>query len=192
MNTSLAPARCTEQEVEAQVLALRMELLGFARVRLRNDAWAEDAVSETMLVALERPGAFLGASQVRSWLTGILKHKLVDQVRRHTRESNSGSGENGVDPAESITPENGDWRAPPDAWSDGPAAVQQRQFLGILDECHKCLPPLQRRAFIMRECMDLDTEEICRELNITPEYFFVVMHRVRARLRHCLQIHCGP
>src|SRR5882672_12055339 len=69
-----------------QVEELRPQLLRFARAQLRNDAWAEDAVSDTVLAALERPQSFSGGSQLKTWLVGILKHKLIDQLRRHTRE----------------------------------------------------------------------------------------------------------
>src|SRR5881275_1987836 len=69
-----------------QVEVLRPQLLRFARAQLRNDAWAEDAVSDTVLAALEKPQSFAGGSQLKTWLVGILKHKLIDQLRRHTRE----------------------------------------------------------------------------------------------------------
>ena len=71
----------------AQVEALRPQLMRFARSQLRNDAWAEDAVSDTLLAALEKPDAFAGGSQLKTWLVGVLKHKVVDQLRRHTREA---------------------------------------------------------------------------------------------------------
>ncbi len=65
---------------------MRPMLVRMARQRLRNDAWAEDAVSETLVAALESPAAFAGRAKVQTWLVGILKHKVVDQIRRHTRE----------------------------------------------------------------------------------------------------------
>ena len=71
---------------------LRPQLLKFARLQLRNPDWAEDAVSETLLAALEKPQAFAGQSQLKTWLIGILKHKLVDQIRRHQREISATPG----------------------------------------------------------------------------------------------------
>src|SRR6187431_2666312 len=65
------------------VEALRPQLLRFARAQLRNDAWSEDAVGDTVLAALAKPQAFAGQSQLKTWLVGILKHKLIDQIRRH-------------------------------------------------------------------------------------------------------------
>ena len=74
-----------------QIAALRPLMLRVARKRLRNDAWAEDAVSETVLAALERQAAFAGDAPLQPWLMGILHHKLIDQVRRHTRERQLGA-----------------------------------------------------------------------------------------------------
>ena len=68
--------------IASQVGALRPQLLRFARTQLRNEAWAEDAVSETLLAAIEKPQSFAGQSQLKTWLVGILKHKVIDQLRR--------------------------------------------------------------------------------------------------------------
>ena len=78
-----APGRPFEQ----QLVAHRDYLLKFARLQLRNESWAEDAVSETLLAALNKPQAFANRSQLKTWLVGILKHKVIDQLRRHAREA---------------------------------------------------------------------------------------------------------
>jgi RNA polymerase sigma-70 factor (ECF subfamily) len=70
---------------EQQVADLRVYLLKFARLQLRNDAWAEDAVSETMLAAISRPQSFEQRSQLKTWLVGILKHKIIDALRQNSR-----------------------------------------------------------------------------------------------------------
>jgi DNA-directed RNA polymerase specialized sigma24 family protein len=69
-----------------QVVAHRLMLMRVARHLLRDDACAEDAVSETLMAALEKPNGYTGRVSVKVWLVGILKHKVVDQIRRHTRE----------------------------------------------------------------------------------------------------------
>lgn len=71
---------------EQQIVALQDYLLKFARLQLRNDAWAEDAVSETVLAALAKPQSFGNRSQLKTWLVGILKHKVIDALRHHQRE----------------------------------------------------------------------------------------------------------
>ena len=71
---------------EEQLVEHRVYLLRFARLQLRNDAWAEDAVSETLLAALSKPQSFGNRSQLKTWLVGILKHKVIDLIRSHARE----------------------------------------------------------------------------------------------------------
>jgi DNA-directed RNA polymerase specialized sigma24 family protein len=126
-----------------QVEQLRPQLLRFARSQLRNDAWAEDAVSETLLAA------------------------LVDDL---------------------LFDAGGAWREPPQDWGDDPeAALGQRQFFEVLEACVEHLPAAQGRAFLMREWLGLDTEEICKELAISSTNLWVLLHRARLRLRECLQ-----
>src|SRR6187549_1111061 len=72
--------------IESQLAEHQAYLLRFARLQLRNDAWAEDAVSETMLAALSKPQSFGNRSQLKTWLVGILKHKVIDILRQRKRE----------------------------------------------------------------------------------------------------------
>jgi RNA polymerase sigma-70 factor (TIGR02943 family) len=168
-----------------QVDALRPQLLRFARAQLRNDAFAEDAVSETVLAALERPQSFAGQSQLKTWLVGILKHKLVDQLRRATREVASSDEETGqLDDA--LFDATGHWQQPPGPWTDPEGSLGQSQFFQVLELCVDKLPGQLGRVFMMREWLELDTEEICKELQITPTNLWVMLHRARLRLRECL------
>ena len=73
-------------DFEQQLVEQRSYLMRFARLQLRNDAWAEDAVSETLLAALAKPQAFEARSQLKTWLVGILKHKIIDAMRQRQRE----------------------------------------------------------------------------------------------------------
>ena len=171
----------------AQVQALRPQLLRFARPQLRNEAWAEDAVSETLLAALEKPDAFAGQSQLKTWLVGVLKHKVVDQLRRHRREATVLSTEDGEDLDESLFEGDGHWREKPADWGSPEAHCRQRQFFEVLELCCEQLPPAQGRVFMMREWLELDSDEICKELQITSTNLWVLLHRARLRLRECLQ-----
>jgi RNA polymerase sigma factor (sigma-70 family) len=143
----------------------------FARAQLRNDAWAEDAVSETVLAALAKPQAFAGQSQLKTWLVGILKHKLIDQIRRHSREVSATTTEDGEDIDALLFNDGGMWRETPAEWGDPEAALGQREG----------------RIFMMREWLELDTAEICKELNVTATNAWVLLHRARLRLQMCLQ-----
>ena len=170
-----------------QVEALRPQLMRFARSQLRNEAWAEDAVSDTVLAALEKPGSFAGQSQLKTWLVGVLKHKVVDQLRRHTREATVLSTEDGEDLDESLFDRTGHWSDRPQDWGSPEVHCGQRQFFEVLEVCCSQLPATQGRVFMMREWLELDTDEICKELQITSTNLWVLLHRARLRLRECLQ-----
>jgi len=174
-------------EFAAQVQALRPALLRFARAQLRNDDWAEDAVSETVLAALERPQSFAGQSQLKTWLVGVLKHKLVDQLRRQSREATVLTTDDGEDLDETLFDATGHWREAPRDWGDPEASCRQRQFLEVLEACVEHLPPVQGRVFMMREWLELDSDEICKTLGVTTTNLWVLLHRARLRLRECLQ-----
>jgi RNA polymerase sigma-70 factor (TIGR02943 family) len=172
-----------------QVESLRPQLLRYARSQLRNEAWAEDAVSDTLLAALEKPQAFAGASALKTWLVGILKHKLIDQLRRHAREATVLDRDDSEDMDALLFDETGHWRNTPVDWGDQPEALfGQRQFLAVLDACVEKLPGVQGRVFMMREWLELDSEEICKELAISTTNLWVLLHRARLRLRECLQL----
>lgn len=171
-----------------QIEALRGVLLKYARLQLRNPAWAEDAVSETVLAALEKPQAFAGASQLKTWLIGILKHKLVDQIRKNSREmSTTASSDDGEDLDELLFASDGHWREPQHDWGNPEDALRQVDFMRVLEACVEKLPGQQGRLFMMREWLELESDEICKELAITPTNLWVMLHRARLRLRECLQ-----
>lgn len=174
-------------EFPRQVEALRPQLLRFARTQLRNDAWAEDAVSDTLLAALEKPQAFAGQSQLKTWLVGILKHKVVDQLRRHTREATVLVDEDGEDIDELLFQPDGHFREMPPDWGSPEAHCRQHEFFEVMEACMSQLPPVQGRVFMMREWLEMDTNEICKELAISATNLWVLLHRARLRLRDCLQ-----
>jgi RNA polymerase sigma-70 factor (TIGR02943 family) len=179
--TELAP------DFARSVEALRPQLLRFARAQLRNDAWAEDAVGDTLLAALAKPQAFAGQSQLKTWLIGILKHKLVDQIRRHAREVSATTDDDEQDIDGLLFDEGGAWREAPAEWGDPEVTLRRTEFFQVLEICVEQLPGVQGRIFMMREWLELDTAEICKELGITPTNSWVLLHRARLRLQTCLQ-----
>ena len=185
---SFNPLRRTLNDYATQVQSLRPQLMRFARTQLRNEAWAEDAVSETLLAALEKPQSFAGQSLLKTWLVGVLKHKVVDQLRRHAREATALSDDDAQSIDDGLFDNTGHWCAPPQDWGDPQAFCGQRQFLEVMEVCVDQLPPVQGRVFMMREWLELDSVEICRELKITSSNLWVLLHRARLRLRECLLI----
>lgn len=176
---------------EQQLVGHRDYLLRFARLQLRNETWAEDAVSETVLAALAKPQAFANRSQLKTWLVGILKHKVLDALRHHSREV-SGLDRSDDDDAEPLDylgfAVDGHFAQPPTDWGNPEQQFSSRQFFEVLDACANKLPAAQGRLFLMREWLELSSEEICKELNLTPTNFYVQLHRARLRLRACLEL----
>lgn len=176
---------------EQQIADMRSYLLKFARLQLRNDAWAEDAVSETVLAALIKPSAFDNRSQLKTWLVAILKHKVVDTLRLHSREACTveGGQDGEADPLDHIAfHADGHFVEPPADWGNPEHELQSLQFFEILEACTDKLPAVQGRLFLMREWLELSSEEICKELRLTPTNLYVQLHRARLRLRQCLEL----
>ena len=176
--------------LHATLESLRPTLLKIARLQLRNDAWAEDAVSETLIAALEGATGFAGQSQVKTWVVGILKHKIIDQFRRGAREVSveSQMEATGAESLDELYQPDGHRVNPPLDWGDPEAALSRTQFFDVLQVCVEHLPAAMGRVFMMREWLELDTGQICKELGITSTNCFVLLHRARLRLRECLEM----
>ena len=181
-----------EQEVAEQ----RTYLLKFARLQLRNESWAEDAVSDTLLAALAKPQAFSGKSQLRTWLVGVLKHKVVDCLRANLREPNvadmRGHAEGDMNEGDLIDAigfkQDGHFQEQPADWGNPDRDLSQRQFMAVMDACITKLPSVQGRLFLMREWLELDADEVCKTIGITSTNLYVQLHRARLKLRECLQL----
>jgi RNA polymerase sigma-70 factor (ECF subfamily) len=174
--------------LEQELASLRKPLLRFAMLQLRNDAAAEDAVSATLLAILEKPDAFSGASSLRTYATGILKHKVFDAMRRHCREVPiEPLDEQSIDEAiEALFRADGHWREPPAAWSEPEQVLEQRELSQALQRCLDKLPARLARVFMLREWLEKETDEVCRELGISANNCHVMLFRARMQLRACL------
>ena len=167
-------------------------LLRVARMQLRDEALAEDVVQETLLAALSGSG-FSGKSSLRTWLTGILKHKIVDAIRKRQREPTVASAfgdiesELDIEDFDGLFKDNGEWNARLTDWGDPDAALNRRQFFEMMELCLEKLPPNTARVFMMREVMELETDEICKELAITANNLWVILYRARMSLRECVE-----
>ena len=160
-------------------------LLRYASLQLRDRHAAEDAVQETLLAALAGETGFGGRSNLRTWLTGILKHKIVDAIRKSSREAPL-AGEDGAADFDALFDARGHWHEFPAAWTDPDASLSQKEFFATLEECLMRLPEKTARVFMMREHLGYETDEICKELAITSTHCWVLLYRARMSLRECL------
>ena len=186
MNSSPPPSPA---DFRTQVESLRPYLLRYATLQLRDAAAAEDAVQEALLAALTAEASFAGRSNLRTWLTGILKHKIVDAIRRQSRDHPAAEPETAGDAGEfdGLFDRRGHWKETPDAWQQPEGSLHQKQFFAALEACLRALPERTARVFMMREHLGLETSEICKELGITATHCWVMLHRARMALRVCLE-----
>jgi len=167
----------------------RPQLLKFAMLQLRDPTSAEDAVQETLLAAIQSGGNFTGKSSVSTWLVGILKHKVIDTIRRQSRERplELSPDDQSPEDLEALFKDDGHFQDPPADWMDPEAALTQRKFFEALERCLQDLPKNSARVFTMREVAGVDIDEICNELGITATNCGVLLYRARLRLRGCLE-----
>jgi len=168
-------------------------LFRFAMKRLRNVDHAEDVVQETLLAAFQARANYSGRSSEQTWLTGILKHKIVDFIRRQVRETAVDDIAALADIAtgsevEGLFDERGHWITPPDDWGRPDKTLQNQQFLEAFEACLERLKPMIARVFTLRELVGQSVEEICNELGITATNCGVILYRARMGLRRCLEV----
>lgn len=156
----------------ARLWRARPLLLRHARRRLPSVAWAEDAVAETLLCALERRTELQGLRSLEAWLVGVLRHKIADQWRQHGACQEAAAA--GVE----------DRCAP--AHDEPERAVAWRQWLQQVEHQLERLPPLQAQALHLHLTWEAGAAEIAAALGVTVNHSGVLLHRARRRLQELL------
>jgi RNA polymerase sigma-70 factor (ECF subfamily) len=159
-------------------------LYAYALRRVRRPELAEDLLQDTLLAGLQSLDRFGQRAQMRSWLTGILRNKINDHLRARYRH----------EPAELVVPEedelfnrHGAWRTPVPKWRGDPSELAQNTELrSVLDQCVAKLPTRMSHLFISRTTDEVETPELCEQLQISEQNAWMLLHRARLRLRQCL------
>jgi RNA polymerase sigma-70 factor (TIGR02943 family) len=166
-------------------------LYRYALARVRKPEVAQDLVQDTFLAAVRARDRFAGQSSVRSWLCGILKHKLCDYYRKLGRETSFTDLEFLADEcSEKFVPE-GFWvhMTGPKEWRPEPDEVMHRdEFWQTMKDCLSKLPERVATVFMMREMDEVASKEICAILAISENNLWVMLHRARMGLRECLAL----
>lgn len=165
-------------------------LYAFAMLHLRDTHRSEDLVQETLLSALQAWQGFRGDCAVRTWLTGIMKHKILDEFRRREREPSVDDrvgDEADAAAAEADFVADGHWRRRSSDWGDPLRSLDGERLRRVIERCIETLSPRAARLFVLRELWEMDTEQVCKELAISSSNLWTGLHRARLAMRRCLQ-----
>lgn len=164
-------------------------LYRFALARIKDQSVAEDLVQETFLAALHGRKNFKGRSAVKTWLSAILKHKIVDLLRKKNREKAIDDMDTVTQTVDKFFHNNGSWKIPPGQWDDTPSKIyEQYEFMDTFFKCLAELPGRLSKIFMLREMEGLSTKEICNILQVSATNSWVMLHRARMFLRRCLEV----
>ena len=183
----------SEQEIPRTDPSAWVDLHGdalyrFALIRVRDQAVAEDVVQETFLAALRSKETFAGQATERTWMTGILKKKIIDHFRQQSRSLQPDDANEKAEFVTAFFDSHGHWKTRVRAWSaDARESISKQDFWRVLDECMGKLPDGVSGAFTLRDVEGLGTGQICKILDITATNLGARLHRARMWLRKCLE-----
>ena len=172
---------------------LRVDMLRFATLQLRDPHLAEDMVQDTMITALSKADQFAGRSSLKTWVFTILRNNIIDAIKQRARtvcaSDYAAEGESLDAAFDHLFTENAHWSpaSKPADWGRPDAALQEQQFWAVFDACMEHLPANTARVFMMREVLELSSQEICDTLSISMSNCHVILHRARNALRKCLE-----
>lgn len=171
-------------------------LYNFARLRISDEEAARDLVQDTFLSAIRNLSGFRGEASEKTWLVSIIKRKVIDYYRKASNrlEVSEQSQPEGVEydyffeTAEEGGRE-GHWRNErvPKEWNSVSFNLENKEFNKIMMACMDKLPEKWRGAMSLKLFEEQEAEEICKELNISPSNYWVILHRARLQLRECLE-----
>jgi len=194
-STTRTPIDSAELDPRSWVETHGDALFAYAISRLGDRNLAEDAVQDTYLAAVKARLSFKGGSQARTWLIGILRHKISDIRRKTHRETQTADLQDSdeFDGASSSIDawfdSTGHWRKQPASWSVDPGALMsQEEFFSVLRDCLEKIPGRAGDAFTLRFVNNIPPEEVCKVMEISSTNFWVLLHRARTRLRSCLEV----
>jgi RNA polymerase sigma-70 factor (ECF subfamily) len=165
------------------------QLFFFAKARTKNAAVAEDLVQETFLSALKAKERFKGNSTEKTWLYSILKNKIIDYFRKSSTKNEKNILDDEDRNTDSLFAADGHWKNKEGfvtSKDEASKLVESKEFYVILEKCLAHLPSKMQMAFRYKHIEDLDTAEICKELEINASNYWVLLHRARLSLRDCL------
>lgn len=166
-------------------------LYSYALGRVKDEQDARDLVQDVFLAALQNLRGFNGTSSERTWLTAILRNKIVDMYRKKSSAISAGIGGGGTDLSNDFFNESdGHWKSAfqPSVFTRSPDdGITEKEFNKVLGQCLDKLPALWMAVFTMKHVDGAESQLICEELRLTSSNFWVIIHRAKLNLRQCLQ-----
>ena len=148
---------------------------------------AEDLVQDTLLSALRYRDTFEGRSKFVSWLKAILKNKIIDHARKHSRLTATDFTDESLYYSKNSPLHDSNVRRWIETWSRTPErAVERKAYIQILESCLATLPDRQRQILLAKASGEAEKRDVCKELNITESNFGVLLYRGRMRLKKCI------
>lgn len=163
-------------------------LFRYAVARVRDTTLAEDLVQDTFLAGIAAIDTFAQHSTERTWLVGILRHKIVDHIRRASRARRTVDDQRDAAESHRNFDQQGRWNHAIEPWSSPEKSLEQTQFWKVFDECVDELPQNLRTPFALREIGGLDSDALAEVLDTTKNNLWVLLSRARQRLRRCLEV----
>ncbi|MGJ8761256.1 MULTISPECIES: sigma-70 family RNA polymerase sigma factor [unclassified Polaribacter] len=162
-------------------------MYNYAVVRVNNSDLAKDLVQDTFFAGLKSAKNFQGKSTERTWLISILKRKIIDYYRKiNSKKGQAEVRMNFYDDGEN----EGNWleERVPQSWDNqSEKTIENEELKSQLDSCIDALPEKYAMVFRMKTIQEFETEEICKELDITASNLWVIIHRARTQLRKCME-----
>jgi RNA polymerase sigma-70 factor (ECF subfamily) len=178
--TSSSPSEWVDRHADA--------LFRYALLRLRDPEAAEELVQEAFLAALSAHQDFRTESSERTWLIGILKHKIIDHFRRKARQESPDDPAGSASGLHDVFTKSGKWRAMPGKWpTRAEQGLEDRELREVLAHCLSALPQGLARGFVLREMEGLSSQEVCKVLQVSSTNLWVMLHRARLSLRRCVE-----
>lgn len=157
-----------------------------------NATVAEDIVQDTLIAAWQGFEGFKGESSIKTWLTAILKNKVLDYLRRAFHREIPTIFEEPSSTQDDDFNSWGIWKNKVAKWAVWPEtpedSVSRQQLYDVLKSCLEKLPKVQRAVMMMKFLEERESETICSALNITASNLWILVFRARLKLRSCLDM----
>ncbi len=172
-------------------------LYNYCIYRVNHAEEAEDLVQDTFLSAIKAKDSFRGDCSEKTWLLTILKRKIIDFYRKKSIQSIQQS----INSEQIATgyeeyfirdgKHEGHWSSlgKPNNWSvSSSTLLETKEFYKVLQHCFSLMPEKWSSVFKMKIIEEMETELICKELNLNASNYWVIMHRAKLQLRKCMAL----